>query len=24
VHTLIVPIIRSVLAWWWPTCGQNM
>jgi len=20
----IVPTIRSVLAWWWPTCGRNM
>jgi len=20
----IVPVIRSVLAWWWPTYGRNM
>jgi len=20
----IVPVIRSVLSWWWPTCGRNM
>jgi len=20
----IGPVIRSVLTWWWPTCGRNM
>jgi len=20
----IGPVIRSVFAWWWPTCSQNM